>query len=161
MSLTSELSDTLLQGLGLNLYCLAWLGAAAELMKAWHGSPQSLQCCTYTYDDLHDCKLHFLRCVGSGAESATWRRGAKGRPHVGQPLCNRCGVWDSRHPDSPPRSLIEQVSIPATCCTSCCCCCCCGEVGHNLLEYAFLISLVTKTSRLRISGLTEFLVIEV
>ena len=77
---------------------------------------------------LHE--VHLLRCAGVGAESATWRRGAQGRPHAGQPLCNKCGVWEFRHPDSPPRDLIDEVSTSATCCTSRCCCCC-GDVSHD------------------------------
>ncbi len=44
------------------------------------------------------------------AESATWRRGAQGGKHSGEPLCNKCGVWEFRHPDSPPRDEVSFVS---------------------------------------------------
>ncbi|KAL3144150.1 hypothetical protein ABBQ32_003938 [Trebouxia sp. C0010 RCD-2024] len=48
-------------------------------------------------------KCHVIRAV-------TWRRGAQGRAHAGQPLCNRCGVWESRHPDSEEEDLQRSVS---------------------------------------------------
>ncbi|KAA6425109.1 MAG: hypothetical protein FRX49_05283 [Trebouxia sp. A1-2] len=40
-------------------------------------------------------------------KSATWRRGAQGGKHSGEPLCNKCGVWEFRHPDSPPRDEMD------------------------------------------------------
>ncbi|KAL3130520.1 hypothetical protein ABBQ38_008335 [Trebouxia sp. C0009 RCD-2024] len=48
-------------------------------------------------------KCHVIRAV-------TWRRGAPGRAYAGQPLCNRCGVWESRHPDSDEEGLQRRVS---------------------------------------------------
>ncbi len=44
------------------------------------------------------------------AESATWRRGAQGGKHSGEPLSNKCGVWEFRHPDSPPRDEVSFAS---------------------------------------------------
>ncbi|KAL3130522.1 hypothetical protein ABBQ38_008337 [Trebouxia sp. C0009 RCD-2024] len=42
--------------------------------------------------------------------AVTWRRGAPGRAYAGQPLCNRCGVWESRHPDSDEEGLRRSVN---------------------------------------------------
>ncbi|KAL3144152.1 hypothetical protein ABBQ32_003940 [Trebouxia sp. C0010 RCD-2024] len=48
-------------------------------------------------------KCHVIRAV-------TWRRGAQGRAYAGQHLCNRCGVWESRHPDSEEEGLQRCVN---------------------------------------------------
>ena len=56
-------------------------------------------------------KLTVLRNIGVCAASVTWRRGGKRGSHAGQPLCNKCGVWEFRHPDSPPRLFVDEVSI--------------------------------------------------
>ncbi|KAL3144264.1 hypothetical protein ABBQ32_004037 [Trebouxia sp. C0010 RCD-2024] len=48
-------------------------------------------------------KCHVIRAV-------TWRRGAQGRAYAGQPLCNRCGVWESRHPDSEEEGMQRSVN---------------------------------------------------
>lgn len=45
-------------------------------------------------------------------KSATWRRGALGGRHSGEPLCNKCGVWEFRHPDSPPRDEAMDLDRP-------------------------------------------------
>ena len=67
-------------------------------------------------------KLTVLRNIGVCAASVTWRRGGKRGSHAGQPLCNKCGVWEFRHPDSPPRLFVDEVSISTSNFTSWCCC---------------------------------------
>ena len=57
-----------------------------------------------------------------GAVSATWRRGSEGQAYAGQPLCNRCGVWYSRHPDSPPGAFAAEVNtLPYAILAAACC----------------------------------------
>ena len=94
-----------------------------------------------------------LRNIGVCAASVTWRRGAQGRRHAGQPLCNKCGVWEFRHPDSPPRDFIDEVSTSTSYWTDA------AAVGSDMLQVGEKTCMVCLRSVL-ISAFHHFMFLE-
>lgn len=65
------------------------------------------------------------------AAAATWRRGSQGQAYDGQPLCNRCGVWYSRHLGSPPGVFAAEVNTLSHAVLAAACCCPWHSAGWN------------------------------
>lgn len=57
------------------------------------------------------CTTMGQRFACMGAVTVAWRRGAKGRAYAGQPLCNGCGMYASRHPRLSEVSTLSAVLL--------------------------------------------------